>query len=190
MDDLIEIKQKKVIQLERISSLIYTKYIKEKESIISLGDVCEIKTGKLDANAAIINGAYPFFTCGKDTLKIDDFAFDDESIIISGNGEISVKYYKGKFNAYQRTYVLSPNKYFFLFLEECKSSVGELINNSQGSVIKFITKGMLEKISIPVNDNAKEIDNKLCNLYNQISITKKEIEELTLIKKTLLYKYF
>ena len=179
-----------VAALEKFASLLYKEYSDNNNKTIYLGQHCEIKTGKLDANASVIDGAFPFFTCGKETLKINNYAFDSESIIISGNGEISVKYYKGKFNAYQRTYVLSPNEYFFLFLEECKSCVGDLISNSQGSVIKFITKGMLEKITISANKNAKEINNKLMRVYTQITLIKKEIEELTLIKRTLLSKYF
>lgn len=190
IDDLVENKQSTLIKLENIASFIYKQYAKRSKFTLRIGNVCDIKTGKLDANASATNGLYPFFTCGRETLRINDYAFDSESIIISGNGDISVKYYKGKFNAYQRTYVLSPKEYFFLFLEECKSCVGELISNSQGSVIKFITKGMLEKISISLNDDAIEVNDKLRWIYNQILSIKKEIEELVIIKQTLLSKYF
>ncbi len=66
-----------------------------------LGDACIIKTGKLDANAKIENGKYPFFTCDANPYKIDSFAFDTEAILISGNGSNvgHVHYYNGKFNA-------------------------------------------------------------------------------------------
>jgi type I restriction enzyme S subunit len=39
---------------------------------------------------------------------IDDYAFDTEALLISGNGANVgyIHYYNGKFNAYQRTYVL------------------------------------------------------------------------------------
>ena len=73
-----------------------------------LGDVCKITTGKLDANAQVENGLYPFFTCAEQPFRIDSFAFDTEALLISGNGANLgyINYYKGKFNAYQRTYVL------------------------------------------------------------------------------------
>ncbi|WP_336618514.1 restriction endonuclease subunit S, partial [Bacteroides acidifaciens] len=73
-----------------------------------LGDICQITTGKLDANAQVDNGIYPFFTCAEQPFKIDNFAFDTEALLISGNGANLgyINYYKGKFNAYQRTYVL------------------------------------------------------------------------------------
>ena len=75
---------------------------------VKLGDICQITTGKLDANAKVDNGIYPFFTCAERPFKIDSFAFDTEALLISGNGANLgyINYYNGKFNAYQRTYVL------------------------------------------------------------------------------------
>lgn len=75
---------------------------------VKLGDICQITTGKLDANAQVENGNYPFFTCAEQPFKIDSFAFDTEALLISGNGANLgyINYYNGKFNAYQRTYVL------------------------------------------------------------------------------------
>lgn len=72
---------------------------------VKLGDICQITTGKLDANAQVDNGIYPFFTCAEQPFKIDSFAFDTEALLISGNGANLgyINYYKGKFNAYQRT---------------------------------------------------------------------------------------
>ncbi|MBT1073961.1 restriction endonuclease subunit S [Geobacter grbiciae] len=75
-----------------------------------LGDLCEkITTGKLDANAMVPDGEYPFFTCARERYAIDTFAFDAEALLVSGNGANVgyIHYYKGKFNAYQRTYVLT-----------------------------------------------------------------------------------
>ena len=68
-----------------------------------LGDLCSITTGKLDANAMVENGKYPFFTCAEDTFRIDEYAFDTEALLISGNGANLgyIHYYNGKFNAYQ-----------------------------------------------------------------------------------------
>ncbi len=75
---------------------------------VKLGDICQITTGKLDANEQVDNGIYPFFTCAEQPFKIDSFAFDTEALLISGNGANLgyINYYNGKFNAYQRTYVL------------------------------------------------------------------------------------
>ena len=104
--------QNKVI--EKLHSLIKgiakhcIKALTERSTYVKLGDICQITTGKLDANAQVDNGIYPFFTCAEQPLKIDSFAFDTEALLISGNGANLgyINYYNGKFNAYQRTYVL------------------------------------------------------------------------------------
>ena len=64
--------------------------------------VSSIATGKLDANAMVPNGQYRFYTCAKDFSYIDSFAFDDEALLISGNGEYVgyIHYYKGKFKVH------------------------------------------------------------------------------------------
>ena len=73
-----------------------------------LGDVCDITTGKLNANAAVVNGKYMFFTCDSESSHIDKYAFDTDAILISGNGSQvgHLHSYCGKINAYQRTYLL------------------------------------------------------------------------------------
>jgi type I restriction enzyme S subunit len=75
-----------------------------------LANLADIKTGKLDSNAAVLGGRYPYFTCSPETLTIDRYAFDCSAVILAGNnanGIFCVKWYSGKFNAYQRTYVIT-----------------------------------------------------------------------------------
>ena len=104
--------QNKII--EDLQSLIkgiaqhWIKNITSRSIYVKLGDICQITTGKLNANAQVDNGIYPFFTCAEQPFKIDSFAFDTEALLISGNGANLgyINYYNGKFNAYQRTYVL------------------------------------------------------------------------------------
>lgn len=86
---------------------------------VKLGDVCKrIRTGKLDANAMVENGKYRFYTCAKDFYKINEHAFNTEALLISGNGANVgyIHYYKGKFNAYQRTYILDKFKSNIFFI--------------------------------------------------------------------------
>ena len=75
-----------------------------------LGDLVSFKTGKLDSNAAVPNGDYPFFTCSQETLRTNTFSFDTECVLLAGNnanGIYPLKYFHGKFDAYQRTYSIS-----------------------------------------------------------------------------------
>ena len=81
-----------------------------------LGELTKIKTGKLDVNAGSDDGQYPFFTCATTPYKINNYAFDNEAILVAGNGDLNVKYYKGKFNAYQRTYVIQNKAPKILFM--------------------------------------------------------------------------
>jgi len=71
-----------------------------------LGDIARFKTGKLDSNAAVLGGKYPFFTCSQETLRTNTFSFDTECVLLAGNnaaGIFPLKYFDGKFDAYQRT---------------------------------------------------------------------------------------
>lgn len=110
LDDRIDTQNKIIEKYESLIKGIAQHCIKATSGItyVKLGDICQITTGKLDANAQVDNGIYPFFTCAEQPFKIDNFAFDTEALLISGNGANLgyINYYKGKFNAYQRTYVL------------------------------------------------------------------------------------
>jgi type I restriction enzyme S subunit len=75
---------------------------------IKLGALCQVKTGKKDVNEGNPEGQFPFFTCAAEHTYSDSFSFDTEALLIAGNGNVGhVNYYSGKFEAYQRTYVLS-----------------------------------------------------------------------------------
>ena len=114
------------------------------------------RTGKLDSNAAVASGQYPFFTCSREDFRIDTFAFDCEALLLAGNNasaDYSVKHYKGKFNAYQRTYVITlrdeRNSYdYSRFVLEHR--LGELKRISKGTGTKYLTMELLNRIRVPV----------------------------------------
>ena len=144
-------------------------------------DLCSIKTGKLDAKAAVENGTYPFFTCSKEPLKIDTYAYDCDCILLAGNGEFNVNIYSGKFNAYQRTYIIQVNdaektslKYLFYLL---KHSVAHLKNVSTGGVIKFIKLGNIQLITVPEANikMQRKISMELDRLQNAIDLKKQQL---------------
>lgn len=122
---------------------------------VSIGKIVNIKTGKEDANFATEDGRYHFFTCADGSFRCDHFAFEGKAVLLSGNGSIAVKRYEGKFNAYQRTYVLIPtNEQLFAPLYFAVSDrVKTLTSGSRGSIVKFITKGDIEDIHIPLPIN-------------------------------------
>ena len=119
-----------------------------------LGEVCDIKTGRLNANAQVENGKYPFFTCDINPYKIDTYAFDGEAILISGNGNVgNLNYYIGKFNAYQRTYVLMDfNTQSGRYLLHCLNSGFKtyIENKLKKGSVPYITLPLLSNYPIPI----------------------------------------
>ena len=118
-----------------------------------LGDVSKIKTGNLDVNAKVENGRYPFFTCAQKPEKIDSYSFDCECVLVAGNGDLNVKYYGGKFDVYQRTYVVEvmqkdrlDTRFLFYFLNKY---LVKLRSQSIGGVIKYIKMANLTDIELP-----------------------------------------
>ncbi len=123
---------------------------------IKIGDITKIKTGKLDANASSEDGEYPFFTCSKEPLKISSYSYDCECVLVAGNGDLNVKYYNGKFDAYQRTYIIEDNSagrlympYLYYFME---GYIEELRKQAIGGVIKYIKLGNLTDALIELPD--------------------------------------
>ena len=156
---------------------------------VTLGEIAIFKTGKLNSNAAISNGEYPFFTCSPETLRINSYAFDQEAILLAGNnaeGNFSIKYYKGKFNAYQRTYVITPIrgkvdiKFLYYALSLC---LKQLKNMSQGTSTKFLTVTILNSFSVklPSISNQRRIASILSSLDRKIELNNKinaDLEEM------------
>lgn len=155
-----------------------------------------ITTGKLDANAEEPNGVYPFFTCSMFPKKINQYAFDCEALLVAGNGLVGfTQYYKGKFNAYQRTYVLKDfhNVYpQFLKYYVSNNLKREVEQSSVGSVIQFIKLGDLQNfnITVPKYEEQEKIADYLeknCfQLDSVIEKTKASIVEYQKLKQSII----
>ncbi|KNX44331.1 hypothetical protein AEY53_05455 [Helicobacter pylori] len=116
----------------------------------TLGELTQLKVGNKNANHSSNQGEYPFFTCSNNPLRCETYQFEGKHIIISGNGNFYVTHYDGKFDAYQRTYVVNPNNpnHYVLIYLFVKSYTNYLKLQSRGSIIKFITKSDIENIKI------------------------------------------
>lgn len=161
---------------------------------VKLKDISLIKTGKLDSNAAVADGVYPFFTCDPNTLRINDWAYDTEAVLLAGNnasGNYTAKYYKGKFNAYQRVYIIETadaerlnTRYLCYAMNQ---QLRLLKTMSSGSTTKFLTLGMLHGLDIPlpvieVQDSIVTIltsyDDLIENNQNQIKLLEEAAQRL------------
>lgn len=170
-DNLIENNQKQIKLLEEAAQRLYKEWFvdlrfpgHENTKIVDgvpegwqqllLDQVAPILTGKKDANFSTINGQYPFFTCAQIPLQAPAYSFDCNAVILAGNGDFNVKLYRGQFEAYQRTYVLSPKnkEMLFLLFHAVNTSIAKLAQGASGSTIKFLTKGMTASIPVYVPD--------------------------------------
>ena len=163
---------------------------------IRLGDLTRIKTGKLDANASSSDGEYPFFTCSKEPLKIATYSYDCECVLVAGNGDLNVKYYNGKFDAYQRTYIIEGNDdgklyipYLYFFMEKY---VEELRKLSIGGVIKYIKLGNLTDamIELPDMEKQKFIVRLLSKLKGIITQRQQQLQKLDELIKARFVEMF
>lgn len=161
-----------------------------------LKDCCNIKTGKLNANAMEENGKYRFYTCAKEFYYINEYAYDTEALLISGNGAHVgyIHYYKGKFNAYQRTYVLNNFSenifYIYHYLNYNLQKVIEREKNESNT--PYIKLNTLSDIKIPLPK--KELQQNLAYFFNdfnrKINLIEKDIDLNKKLKENLLLKMF
>ena len=163
---------------------------------VKLGELTKIRTGKLDANAASDDGKYPFFTCSKEPLRISTYSYDCECVLVAGNGDLNVKYYNGKFDAYQRTYIVESNgdgilhlPYLYHFMTRY---IQELRKLSIGGVIKYIKLGNLTdaEISLPRIKEQKDACEKLKKVKNIIDKKEAQISYLDNLIKARFVEMF
>ena len=208
-DDLIENNQKQIKLLEEAAQRLYKEWFvdlrfpgHENTKIVDgvpegwrkfpLEEIAPVVTGKKDANYGDKGGNYPFFTCSQETITAPGYSFDTSAVILAGNGDFNVKLYRGKFEAYQRTYVLAPFDHSNLFnlYFTVQNNMEALAKGASGSTIKFLTKGMLQKILVLTAD--KKILDKFNdyeeNIQQKVEALKKQVEDLTEIRNRLLPK--
>ena len=163
---------------------------------VKLGDLTKIRTGKLDANASSPNGKYPFFTCSKEPLRINSHSYDCECVLVAGNGDLNVKYYNGKFDAYQRTYIIEDNgsnqlymPYLYYFME---GYVEELRKLSIGGVIKYIKLGNLTEalIELPKIEDQRTIVDILNKSKRILSYHQQQLQKLDELVKARFVELF
>jgi type I restriction enzyme, S subunit len=152
------------------------------------------KTGKLDSNAAEENGKYPFFTCAQQTYRINHYSFDTECVLLAGNnaaGIFPLKYYKGKFNAYQRTYIIEAKNKRALNIHYLYYALTPLLKefeqSATGATTKFLTRSILDNLDIllpplPVQKKIAAVlsayDDLIENNNRRIAILEKTAEEI------------
>lgn len=130
--------------------------------LVPLLSCCSVTTGKHDANHGKIDGTYPFYTCADKPISAHTFSFDGDSIILPGNGANVglVLFYSGKFEAYQRTYVLNKfvdgvdSRYVYHHLNRYWKLRNE--RSQFGSATNYIRMQNFEDYEIPLPPLAEQ----------------------------------
>ena len=188
-------------QLAKLDELVKARFVEmfgnKDYPRMKWNNVFNTTTGKLDSNAAVDNGKYPFFTCSKEALKIDSYAFDQTALLLAGNnaaGKYDVKYYQGKFNAYQRTYVLSlkHNWSYKLFQYQLEDKLLYLQTKSLGGLTKYLTLKILGELDfiVPPLSLQNEFAAFVERVDQQKQTVQQSLEKLELMKKALMQEYF
>ena len=150
------------------------------KSWVPLSRLCRIRTGKRDVNQGNPDGRYPFFTCAAYPNKSDTYSFDEEAILIAGNGAVGqTNYFNGKFEAYQRTYVLTDfaqltgrylNSYLVTNLRP------HLLRLAMGNTMPYIKLGMLNEF--PVFVPSLQRQQEIVELIDEIVVQRARLHGL------------
>jgi type I restriction enzyme, S subunit len=207
LDQTDELRKKRRFALDRLEVLTRSIFIglfgdpfsrSGKYPQTTLDKIFRFRTGKLDSNAAVPSGRFPFFTCAKEDFKIDTYAFDCEALLLAGNNanaDYSVKHYKGKFNVYQRTYVITlldeKNSYQYArFAFEYR--LAELKRISKGTNTKYLTLELLNniRITLPPADLQKKFADLAAGIESLKTAHSRHLAKLDALFASLQHRAF
>ena len=194
LDEKIDLLHRQNKTLESVAETLFRKWciedMRAEWKVRKLGEFFPVVTGKKDANYSTEDGAYPFFTCSQNVFKAPGYSFSGSAILLAGNGDFNIKRCVGKFEAYQRTYVLMPNelKYYNFLYVLIRYFLSEITGGYQGSVINFITKGMIEDFEFKAPPMLENVLAVFDNLYNKYDFNRSQIVKLEQLRGDLLSK--
>jgi len=199
IDERISTQRRLIDKLETLIKGVRDLFIRKTISDgkwVKLGDICHITTGKLDANAMEENGQYPFFTCAEKPFCINNYAFDTEALLISGNGANLgyINYYNGKFNAYQRTYVLDKFTEDIQFIKIALQMLlpKRIAIEKSTSNTPYIVQSTLSdmRIFIPSKDLQRRTTNLMLRLEEDMCVQTSLLASYNRMKSYLLQQMF
>ena len=165
-----------------------------------LTDLSSVQTGKWNANHAATDGSFRFFTCAYEPFLCNTSRFLGKCLILPGNGVNvgEVFYYDGKFDAYQRTYVISEIQIDVRFLFYHLKTFWRTRNLDKqfGSATNYLKIGNFEDydVSYPSLPEQKRIATFLDKLSAEkqtlVETYKTKVRALAELKQSLLHQAF
>lgn len=162
--------------------------------------ISTIQTGRKDANYGSDEGKYPFFTCAAKPIRCHGYSFDCRAILLAGNGDINnISRYNGKFEAYQRTYVVKIAEplcfdYIFYWFKYrwFDFNKGKMF----GTAIPYIRLGNLQEFPTPIPPLAEQqrIVDRIESLFAKLDEAKEKaqavVDSFEARKAAILHKAF
>ena len=162
--------------------------------------ISTIQTGRKDANYGSDEGKYPFFTCAAEPIRCHGYSFDCRAILLAGNGDINnISRYNGKFEAYQRTYVVKIAEplcfdYIFYWFKYrwFDFNKGKMF----GTAIPYIRLGNLQEFPTPIPPLAEQqrIVDRIESLFSKLDEAKEKaqavVDSFEIRKAAILHKAF
>lgn len=148
-----------------------------------LKPISKIRTGKKDANYGSVDGEYPFFTCAAEPIRCHGYSFDCNAILLAGNGDINnISRYNGKFEAYQRTYVveiIEPISIDYVFYWFKYRWFDFNKDKMFGTAIPYIRLGNLQEFPIPVPPLTQQqrIVDRIESLFSKLDEAKQKAQD-------------
>ncbi|MCE7933785.1 MAG: type I restriction endonuclease subunit S [Chlorobi bacterium CHB2] len=121
-----------------------------------VSDIASVGTGSSDRKDATDEGEFPFYVRSKEVLRIDEYEFDEEAIIIPGEGGIGeiFHYASGRYALHQRAYRISFNRpeldtkfAYYYFMVAFKEFI---LSKAVSATVTSIRKPMITEFRIPI----------------------------------------
>lgn len=156
-------------------------------------DVAEVGTGSCNGNEAEEGGAYPFFVRSQSVKAKNDFQYDEEAIIIPGEGGIGdiFHYVNGKYALHQRVYRIHfidetiNVKFIYYYMKSNFKSF--ILKKAVSATVISIRKPMIEKFEIPMLPI--EVQNEIVKILDRFADYAAELQAELQVRQEQ-YEYY
>ena len=122
----------------------------------SIREIAEVGTGNSNGNESVDNGLFPFFVRSQTIKSKDDYEYDEEAIIIPGEGGIGeiFHYINGKYALHQRVYRIHfivedvNTKFAYYYMQAYFKPF--ILKKAVSATVTSIRKPMIEDFPLPV----------------------------------------
>ena len=143
-------------------------------------EIAEVGTGSSNRQDATEDGIYPFYVRSKEVFRINKYEYDEEAVIIPGEGGIGeiFHYVNGKYALHQRAYRIHlidnivNTKFLYYYMFNCFKDF--IMKKAVSATVTSIRKPMIEQFSIPIPPI--EIQEEIVRVLDQFSILELELK--------------